>query len=331
MVEMNTVVAQVNDVIAGVKDQLLSTLSQIEGIAQSSNVLIKEATPKVQGILASADKIGANLSEIIDEIQEGQGTVGALFKDKELYDSVKRSVNTTEKVVENLRDTSASAKKIANTVAESDIIPEVQKTVMNLQQITRQVKEAVDKFQSATGEGGVGENLQQTLADAHEAMSDLSDSSEALKHNFFFRGFFNKRGFYDLKALTAPEYKSPDFGKGFKRYRVWLESASLFNKDAKGVEVLSAEGKTRLDEAMTKILNLPRTGPLMVEGFAGGGTASQQYLAARRRAVRVQTYITDRFQLRPAYVGVISLGAEPPDTGTPGAFKEGVGIVSFYR
>ena len=331
MVEMNGVVKQVNEVIAGVKDQLVSTLSQIEGTAQSANLLIKEATPNVKSILASADKISANVGEIIDGIQQGQGTVGALFKDKELYASVKRSVEKTETAVENLRDTSASAKKIVNKVEESDIVPEVQKTVKNLQQITLRVKDAVDKFQSASGEGGVSENLQRTLADAHEAMSDLSDSTEALKHNFLFRGFFNKRGFFDLGSLTTPEYKSPAFGKGFKKQRVWLESVNLFTKDAKGVELLSVEGKARLDEAMTELLKFPRNGPIMVEGFAGEGTASQQYLRGRQRAVRVETYLIGRFFLRPAYVGVISMGAEPPDKGSPGGFKEGVGIVSFYK
>jgi phospholipid/cholesterol/gamma-HCH transport system substrate-binding protein len=293
--------------------------------------LIEEATPNVKSILASADRISANVGEIVDGIQQGQGTVGALFKDKELYASVKRSVEKTETAVENLRDTSASAKKIVNKVEESDIVPEVQKTVKNLQQITLRVKDAVDKFQSAAGEGGVAENLQLTLADAHEAMSNLSDSTEALKHNFLFRGFFNKRGFFDLGSLTTPEYKSPAFGKGFKRQRVWLESVNLFTKDAKGVELLSVEGKARLDEAMTELMSFPRNGPIMVEGYAGAGTAAQQYLAGRRRAVRVQTYIIDRFHLRPAYVGVISMGAEPADKGSPGGFKEGVGIVAFYK
>lgn len=331
MFEMNTVVQQVNDVVAGVKDQLLSTLSQIEGIADSTNVLIKVATPNVKSILASADKIGANLGEIVDGIQEGQGTVGALFKDKELYASIKRSVDKTETVVENLRDTSAGAKKIVNTVAESDIVPEVQKTMQNLQQITLQVKSAVENFQAASGDSSVAENLKRTLADAHEAMSDLSDATEALKHNFLFRGFFNRRGFFDLGSLTATEYKSPAFGKGFKKHRVWLESVDLFAKDAKGVEVLTVEGKARLDEAVTELLKFPRNGPMMVEGFAGAGTVSQQYLEGRRRAARVRTYIIDRFHLRPAYVGVISMGAEPPDKGGPGAFKEGVGIVSFFK
>jgi len=331
MDEMNGTVKQVNGVMAGVKDQLVSTLSQVEDTAESTNLLIKGATPKVTSILASADRIGANLREIIDGIQEGQGTVGALFKDKELYDSAKRTVDTTGNVVENLRDASASAKKIIDTVEESDIVPEVQRTVKNLQQITLQLKTAADKFQSASGEGGVAENLQRTLADAREVMSDMSDNTEALKRNFLFRGFFKNRGFFDLGSLTAPEYKSPSFAKAFKKHRVWLESANLFNKDARGVEVLSAEGKIRLDEAMTEMLNFPRNGPLIVEGFAGEGTASQRYLAGRRRAVSVQGYLVVRFGLRIAYVGIISMGAEPADKGSPASFKEGVGIVSFYK
>jgi phospholipid/cholesterol/gamma-HCH transport system substrate-binding protein len=331
MDEINGVVKQVNGILVGVKDQLVSTLSEIEGTAKSATVLIKDATPQVKGILVSADKIGANLHEIIDGIQQGQGTVGALLKDKELYGSVRRSVDKTEKIVENLRETSASAKKIMTKVEESEIVPEVQRTVKNLQQITRQVKDAVEKFQSASGEGGVGEDLQRTLADAHEAMNDLSDNTEALKHNFFFRGFFNKRGFFDLKALTTPEYKSPSFAKGFKRHRVWLESVNLFSKDAKGVEVLSVEGKVKLDDAMTELLNFPRNGPIMIEGFAGAGRTSQQYLVGRRRAVSVQAYVIGRFHLRTAYVGVISMGAEPLDNGRPSGFREGVGVVSFYK
>ena len=331
MDEINGVVKQVNGIMAGVKDQLVSTLAQIEGTAKSANLLIKDATPNVKHIIASADKIGANLGEIIDGIKQGQGTVGALFKDKELYDSVKRSVDKTEKVVESIRETSASAKKIVNKVEESDIVPEIQRTVNNLKQITQQVKSAVDKFESASGEGGVAENLQRTLADAHEAMSDLADDTEALKHNFLFRGYFKKRGFYGLGAITAPEYNSSSFAKGFKKHRVWMESVNLFEKGPKDTEVLSVEGKARLDEAMAEILKFPRNGPLMVEGFAGVGTASQQYLTGRQRAIRVRTYIIDRFHLQPNFVGVISMGSEQSIHGTPGALKEGVAIVSFYK
>lgn len=56
-----------------------------------------------------------------------------------------------------------------------------------------------------------------------------------------------------------------------RKHRVWLEGANLFKRDATGMEVLSAEGKTRLDETITELLNFPRNGPLMLEGFAERG------------------------------------------------------------
>ena len=87
-------------------------------------------------------------------------------------------------------------------------------------------------------------------------------------------------------------------------------------------------GKAKLDEAMTEMLTLPRNGPLMIEGFTGQGTASQQYLLGRRRAVRVQNYVVDRFHLKPNYVGIISMGAEK---AVGSVMKEGVAIVSFYK
>ena len=131
-----------------------------------------------------------------------------------------------------------------------------------------------------------------------------------------------------FRSLTTPEYLKPGFAKGFKNHRLWLESADLFKKDARGLEVLSNEGKVKLDEAMTEILKYPRNGPLMLEGFSGEGSAAQQHLVSRRRAVRVQVYITDRFHLRPAYVGVVSMGTVKDAAGV---VKEGVGIVSFYK
>lgn len=312
--QVNGVVKKVNGILEDVKEPVLLAVAQIEAAAHSADKLIKHATPEVKGILASANKISANLNEIIDGVQEGEGAVGKLFKDKEMAASLHRSID-------NIQDATVDVKKVVKKVEASEIVPEIQKTVKNIQHITAQVKDAVEKFQSDSGEGGVGENLQRTLADAHEAMSDLSDNTEALKHNFFFRGFFKRRGFYDLGALTAPEYQKASFGKGFKKHPIWLASADLFQTDAKGLETITPAGKAKLDAAMTEILQLPRNGPLMIEGYSGTGVPSQQYLVGRRRAARVQMYLIDRFHLRPAYVGIISLSGA----------KEGVGIVSYYK
>lgn len=332
MDEVNNAVKQVNEILAGVKDQVNATLSQLQDTTKAADEIIKDAKPQVRSILASADRVAEDLRGLADGIQRGEGTVGALLKDPELYAAIKRTAEKSEKIAEALRETTGSVRKIAHDAEQSDILPEVRRAVKSLQEITEQVKNAVEKFQAASGEGGVGESFQRTLADAHEAMSDLSDNTEALKHNFFFRGFFKRRGFYDLGALTTQEYMDAGFAKGFKKHSIWLESRVLFGKDLKRTSILTAEGKARLDEAMTAILGFPRNGPLMIEGFTAEGTPSQQYLDSRGKATRVQTYLIGRFRLRPAYTGVVSMGGAPAgEAGSAPSFKDGVAIVSYYK
>ncbi len=329
MDQMSETVKNVNLLMAGVKDEVITALANISDVAHSANQLIKTSTPQVRAIMESSNRIAANIREISDGVRDGRGAVGALFNDPQLAEDVKKTIHDAGATVQTIRETSDRARSIITKVDDSDIVPQVRKTVQNMEQITLQVKAAVEKFQSASGEGGVAENLQRALADAHEAMSDLSDDTEALKHNFLFRGYFKKRGFFDLASINLPDYKAGKFAKGFQRHPAWIEAADLFEKDPKGVEVISASGKQKLDAAMAEVMRIPRNGPLIVEGYSVEGEASQQYLDARRRAVRVQAYITDRFHLRPAYVGTVVMGAVKAQGGAQ--FLDGIKIVSYYK
>ena len=331
MTQVSDIVKTVNVVVAAAQEQLVAALKQVSETAASANRLVTAASPHIKSIIASSDRVAANINLIAGGLSNGQGTFGALLKDEALAGSVKQAVRDTERTVQSLRDTTDSARKIVAQMEGSDIVPEVQQAVQNLTQITRQVREAVEKFQSTSGEAGVAENFQRTLASANEAMSDLSDDTEALKHNFLFRGFFKKRGFYDLSAVSPPEYRAVNFGKGFKQHRVSLGSADLFAQDPKGIELLTDSGKRLLDEAMAEILQFPRNGPLMLEGYATGANASERYLQARRRAARVQTYIIARFHLRAAYVGIVAMGAPSTAASPAGQIGEGVSLVSFYK
>ena len=70
-------------------------------------------------------------------------------------------------------------------------------------------------------------------------MSDLAENLEALKHSFFFRGFFKDRGFYDLGSLSPVEYQSKEFEKNVTKERAWVRQDELFVFKANGSEELS--------------------------------------------------------------------------------------------
>ena len=68
-----------------------------------------------------------------------------------------------------------------------------------------------------------------TLRQAREATADLADNTEAMKHNFLLRGFFNRRGYFDLDDISPAEYRSGVLENGKRKaMRIWLSAAVLF-------------------------------------------------------------------------------------------------------
>jgi phospholipid/cholesterol/gamma-HCH transport system substrate-binding protein len=155
-------------------------------------------------------------------------------------------------------------------------------------------------------------NLAATMASAQTAMTNLADNTEALKHNFFFRGFFNKRGFFNLNELNPTDYRDSNFVKSKTVKRAWLEGKRLFTTTRAGMEELSADGKKQLDQAMADFVAYLPNSPIMVEGYSTGGSAEERYRKAQQRSVAAQTYLQQKFQLNPKYVGAIPLVDQPP-------------------
>jgi phospholipid/cholesterol/gamma-HCH transport system substrate-binding protein len=114
------------------------------------------------------------------------------------------------------------------------------------------IKVLVSAFQPEPGgRDGITGDLRATLGSAREAMSDLAENLEALKHSFFFRGFFKDRGFYDLASLSPVEYQSKQFEKNVTKERVWVRHDELFTLKANGSEELSDAGRKKLEAMMS--------------------------------------------------------------------------------
>jgi phospholipid/cholesterol/gamma-HCH transport system substrate-binding protein len=160
-------------------------------------------------------------------------------------------------------------------------------------------------------------------------MSDLAENTEALKRNFFFRGFFNRRGYFDLDEISVQQYRQGALETGDRRVlRMWVSSAVLFEQGADGEERLSTQGEARLDSAMSAYVKYPRNSPFVVEGYAPGGTADRRFLLSRVRAKLVRDYIVAKFGLDPNYVATMAMGEEAE--GSPAGNRwDGVALALF--
>ena len=139
-----------------------------------------------------------------------------------------------------------------------------------------------------------------------------------LKHNFLLRGFFNRRGYFDLANISPAEYRrgvlSAD--KNRRVVRVWLSSDRLFGAPAEpeAAERLADDGKARLDSAIAPYLDHLAGSVLVIEGYAQRGTRDEQYLFARARAAIVRDYLIGKFRLDPQATGLMPLGGEAKDS-----------------
>lgn len=161
------------------------------------------------------------------------------------------------------------------------------------------------------GESGA-EGLKQTVLDAQRAVSNVSDDADALKHNFFLRGFFKRRGFYDMAEMTADQYRKSDFVKEKKSKRVWLSADKLFTR-SHGKEELSEKGRSELDQAMSEFIPYLPNKPLMVEGYSDHGAPSEEYRVSEERATLVREYLVNRYRLKPENTGAMPLSDSPPE------------------
>jgi phospholipid/cholesterol/gamma-HCH transport system substrate-binding protein len=297
---MSDAVDLVTSSVEEVKGRAEELLDSATGVAKEAQLVVEDFRKDARVIMASAQKVSQDVNTIVAGVKQGNGTVGKLLNDDALYASVKNISVQAEKAVANVKDA------------------------------TEQAKGAVADFRGENGPlRGITGNLQQTLESAKESMADLAENTEALKRNFFFRGFFNKRGYFDLDDVSAQQYRQGALETKDRRVlRIWVGANVLFEQDANGRERLSDGGKARLDSAMAEFVKYPRTSPLVIEGYARELTADVRYLISRARCQLVRDYLVGKFGLDPKSVGAMAMGSEARDSPS-GDQWDGVALALF--
>ncbi len=199
----------------------------------------------VDGIVVSMrgniERIGSNgaqitngVNQIVSAVQHGRGTVGELLSDPAMAKKVETTIAQAEDTSTNIDQASKNAKDLVDKFNHEKIPEDVHQTVANLNDTSQEIKGAVTDFLSGPSNQNTAAALRQTIADAQRATRNLASDTEAVKHNFFLRGFFHRRGFYNLTQFNRREYASSTFVK-HPSQRIWLPADALFAASSDGV------------------------------------------------------------------------------------------------
>ncbi|MBI1354433.1 MAG: MCE family protein [Acidobacteria bacterium] len=323
------IVETADELLDEVKQDLVTIVRNVNDVAEEAETLVAEARPNITSMTASAKNIADDVEGVMNDINAGKGTVGKLFKDEKVYEDLKSTTETLKKVSEDVSKISSSAGEIIDDAKQKDVVGKVDQTVANVRDLTAKANDLLDKFQKEgdDGEPSMTDDVRQTMASARETMTDFAEDAEALKHNFLLRGFFKKRGFYDLNEISPAEYKAGERAPGYPLDRVWLHSQSLFDPSTDLIK-LTDEGKRAIDRAFGEFIDHVKDDPVMVEGYAGVDNPSEAYLLSQRRAAAVRGYLINKYGLRPNYVGVMEMG-RVESTAKDGKPWDGVALVRF--
>lgn len=307
MDQASSTITLVTDTVEALRGDVEKAVQQIALTAEDAHAMVEDVRPDITAIARHANQIAADTQHITASIRDGQGTIGKLINDDGLY---------------------RRAQEIADEAKE--IAGDVKDVMANVREVSLEARRAVSDFRSKDGPAqGLMSDMRVTLGQAREAIADLADNTEAMKRNFLLRGFFNKRGYFDLDALSPVEYRKGVLENGKRKaLRIWVGSSVLFERLPDGTEVLSDGGKVRLDSAMATYLKYIPSYPIVIEGYATDGLIQERFRTGRQRAGMVREYVLGRYGLAPEATGFIAL-VDTADGSPNGSTWDGVAIALF--
>ncbi|MBK6913143.1 MAG: MCE family protein [Ignavibacteriales bacterium] len=183
-----------------------------EQVGEGGTILSKEplsfadVIEETQGILAYTKQMTKDLSEITTKINRGEGTIGRILTDEELYnaatDLTKRADNSLVNITEQLNE-------VSNLFIDLGV--SVRGAVVNVNDVISQIDSVFNNVRK--GEGVIGsllvkgteqdsiitavmKNLLQVSEETKSGASKLAENMEALKHNWLFKSYFEERGYW---------------------------------------------------------------------------------------------------------------------------------------
>jgi phospholipid/cholesterol/gamma-HCH transport system substrate-binding protein len=196
----------------------------------------------------------------------------------------------------------------------SAILDSTKGAVDNIEGASGNLKSISAKVNEGKGTAGALVNDKTVYREAAAGATAFQENMEALKHNFFLRGFFKKRGYEDSEELRAHEIAQLPAEPPIKTFE--YDPAKIFGNPA----TAKLKNQKALDEA-GRFFETNKFGLSVIAAATGmkGDTEKNRQLTEARSAV-VRDYLTKNFKFDDTHLKTIGLG-KSPDVGDNGKLE----------
>jgi phospholipid/cholesterol/gamma-HCH transport system substrate-binding protein len=207
-----------------------------------------------------------------------------------------------------------------------DILDSSQQAIKNVTQATASLSSVSAKIDQ--GQGTIGalindktaynelnqtmEGMQETAAHAQAGVTDFQENMEALKHNFFVRGYFKNRGYEDSTELAKDEIVNLPRGAAQKTFT--FEAKQLFNK----IDTAKLKNQKSLDPAGDFLTDTDFGVAVVAVYSSMEGDAGKDLILTQGRALVVREYLVENFGFDDRRLKTLGLGKKSgtsPESG----------------
>jgi phospholipid/cholesterol/gamma-HCH transport system substrate-binding protein len=171
-------------------------------------VSISQIIEESQGTLNYIKDITRDFSDIVGKINRGEGTIGKLVNDDQLYNSTTQLTSSADK---SLNSITGRLNQISDLIVDATgefqkIVKGIDSIVNKVDGIVEGVKEGKGVLGSIVSEKGAYNDSVKVIMQNLLSMTDgiktgamkFAENMEALKHNWLFKSYFEERGYWDI-------------------------------------------------------------------------------------------------------------------------------------
>lgn len=162
---------------------------------------------ETQGTMFYIKEMTKDLSEIINKVNEGEGSVGKLINNNELYN---QAINLTNNADKSLSALTTKLEELSTVI--TDLSSGVDGVLKNVDNVVVEIDNFVSNINQGKGMLGklvsesagidiavdsVLSNLVSMTEQANLGITRFAENMEALKHNWLFKSYFEQRGYFN--------------------------------------------------------------------------------------------------------------------------------------
>jgi len=172
-------------------------------------VVMEEA----QGVIASTRRATEELAKILASVNRGQGTMGKLITDDEVYRSLQSATAQADTSLRRTAEEFANIPRFLSGVSENlaDVTKDLGRLIADADTVVMNAKDVIAKVNRGQGTLGaliaerriydsllvVVDKMIDMAEEARSGANRFDENMEALRHNWFFKGYFEDRGYWD--------------------------------------------------------------------------------------------------------------------------------------